>query len=129
MGEILAIGGNILYSMAYYLGSVYYALAGRILSGIGAANTSLTFPYVARTVTFVHKFYFEKSIQSFQEFNKKSNGVVFFIVETHSHFHLLNENPPAKGSLACRERSHRPNLDQGRGRADFPLNTFLLLFS
>jgi len=46
---ILAIGGNILYSMAYYLGSVYYALAGRILSGIGAANTSLTFPYVART--------------------------------------------------------------------------------
>jgi len=47
---ILAIGGNILYSMAYYLGSVYYALAGRILSGIGAANTSLTFPYVARTL-------------------------------------------------------------------------------
>lgn len=38
------------YAFALFFGSIHLIWFGRILSGIGDANSSLIFPYVSRTV-------------------------------------------------------------------------------
>ncbi|EOD08120.1 hypothetical protein EMIHUDRAFT_217667 [Emiliania huxleyi CCMP1516] len=47
---LAAAAGNALYAFAGLGGSWLFMLAGRLLSGAGAANSSLSFAYVSRTV-------------------------------------------------------------------------------
>lgn len=46
----IAIAGNVIYAVAGLLGSWHYMLVGRLLSGVGAANSALGPAYIARTV-------------------------------------------------------------------------------
>lgn len=45
-----AIAGNLMYAVAGHWHSLALALGGRVLSGVGCANTSLVYAYVARTL-------------------------------------------------------------------------------
>mmetsp|Transcript_9320 Transcript_9320/g.27664 ORF Transcript_9320/g.27664 Transcript_9320/m.27664 type:complete len:511 (-) Transcript_9320:239-1771(-) len=47
---ILAAGGNVLYACAGHRHAIWMIIAGRALSGVGCANSSLSFSYVSRTV-------------------------------------------------------------------------------
>eukprot|EP01062_Namystynia_karyoxenos_P059584 TRINITY_DN51019_c0_g1_i1.p1 TRINITY_DN51019_c0_g1~~TRINITY_DN51019_c0_g1_i1.p1 ORF type:complete len:659 (+),score=189.83 TRINITY_DN51019_c0_g1_i1:74-2050(+) len=46
----IAIIGNVVYSFGTYAGSVLPILFGRILSGVGCANTSMVYAYISRCV-------------------------------------------------------------------------------
>lgn len=46
----LAICGSMVYALARWQGSLAMVLIGRLLNGCGAANTSLLYAYVSRTV-------------------------------------------------------------------------------
>ena len=47
---VIAIGGNVAYALAGHYQMVALVFAGRLLSGVGCANTSLVYAYVSRTV-------------------------------------------------------------------------------
>eukprot|EP00966_Prymnesium_polylepis_P293355 6775628-Prymnesium_polylepis.1 len=46
----VAVAGNVVYALAGWWGSWHYVLLGRLLSGVGCANSALSYAYVSRTV-------------------------------------------------------------------------------